>query len=132
MIPQIENIRSLKNRYDRWTNPKCRTRPQQVTSTPLSISDKLRLQKPRGHRPIGVSLPPTWTPAPSLWQLYQLATSCCSLVRKRSEVTHFWMTPSKTAQHAEILKPAIICQCILNKALNPSVTAHYRLVLFLV
>lgn len=68
---------------------KARMRPQQVTTTPLSISDKLRLQTPRGHRPSGVSFPTTWTPSPSLWQLYQLATSCCSLARERSEVRQF-------------------------------------------
>lgn len=86
MVPQTENISSLKN----WIKPECSrstgtaVRPQQVTTTPLSISDKLHLQKLAG--------PPTYTISQPL---AASSTPCCLLARERSEVRHFSMTPSK-------------------------------------
>lgn len=110
---------------------KTRMRPQQVTTTPLSISDKLHLQKPRGHRPIGVSLPPghhlpasgsfiNWPPLAAAWRGRGQRSGTFKWCHLKWWHATCWIT--KTFNN---LPRARHCQCILNKALkDTSVTAQ--------
>lgn len=118
---------------------KARMRPQQVTTTPLSISDKLRLQKPKGHRPIGVSLPPGHhLPASGSFINWPALAAAWRGRGQRSGTfkwrhLKWWHATCWNTKTCNNLSRARHCQCILNKALkNASVTAHYRLVRFLV